>query len=42
MNGTIYLNDADMKIIIEAAQKDAGKNIVKDQPQAGANLDLKI
>lgn len=42
LNETIYLNDADMKIIIEAAQKDAGKNIVKDQPQAGANLDLKI
>ncbi|MXP77352.1 hypothetical protein GN277_18805 [Lachnospiraceae bacterium WCA-9-b2] len=41
--GTIYLNDTDMKTIIEAAQEeDAGKTTVKDQPQVGANLDLKI
>ena len=41
--GTVYLNDTDMKTIIEAAQEeDAGKTTVKDQPQAGANLDLKI
>ena len=42
-DGTIYLNDTDMKTIIEAAQEeDAGKTAVKDQPQVGANLDLKI
>ena len=42
-DGTVYLNDTDMKTIIEAAQKeDAGKTTVKDQPQVGANLDLKI
>lgn len=42
-DGTIYLNDTDMKTIIEAAQEEeAGKNVVKDQPQVGANLDLKI
>ncbi|MCI8327619.1 MAG: hypothetical protein HFI37_07565 [Lachnospiraceae bacterium] len=42
-DGTIYLNDTDMKIIIEAAQEeDASKTIVKNQPQVGANLDLKI
>ncbi len=42
-DGTIYLNDTDMKTIIEAARKeDAGKTTVKDQPQVGANLDLKI
>ncbi len=42
-DGTIYLNDTDMKTIIEAAQEeDAGKTVVKDQPQVGANLDLKI
>ena len=42
-DGTIYLNDTDIKTIIEAAQEeDAGKTIVKDQPQVGANLDLKI
>ena len=41
--GTVYLNDTDIRTIIEAAQeKDAGKTTVKDQPQAGANLDLKI
>lgn len=42
-DGTIYLNDTDMKIIIEAArEEDAGKTTEKDQPQVGANLDLKI
>ena len=42
-DGTIYLNDADMKTIIEATkEEDAGKTTVKDQPQVGANLDLKI
>ena len=42
-DGTIYLNDTDMETIIEAAQEeDAGKTTVKDQPQVGANLDLKI
>ncbi len=42
-DGTIYLNDTDMKTIIEAAQEeDAGKTIVKEQTQVGANLDLKI
>lgn len=42
-DGTIYLNDTEMKTIIEAArEEDAGKATVKDQPQVGANLDLKI
>lgn len=42
-DGTIYLNGTDMKTIIKAAQEeDAGKTTVKDQPQVGANLDLKI
>jgi len=42
-DGTIYLNDTDMKTIIEAVQEeDAGKTIVKEQTQVGANLDLKI
>ena len=42
-DGTIYLNDTDMKTIIEVAQKEgAGKTTVKNQPQVGANLDLKI
>ena len=42
-DGTIYLDDTDMKTIIEAAQEeDADKTTVKDQPQVGANLDLKI
>ena len=42
-DGTIYLSDADMKTIIKASQEeDAGKTTVKDQPQVGANLDLKI
>ncbi|NBH27319.1 hypothetical protein D3Z60_16325 [Lachnospiraceae bacterium] len=42
-DGTIYLDDTDMKTIIEAVQEeDAGKTTVKDQPQVGVNLDLKI
>ena len=42
-DGTIYLSDADMKTIIEAAQEEnAGKTVVRDQPQVGSNLDLKI
>ncbi len=42
-DGMIYLNDTDIRTIIEAAQEeDAGKTTVKDQPQVGANLDLKI
>lgn len=42
-DGTIYLDDTDIKTIIEAVQEeDAGKTTVKDQPQVGANLDLKI
>ncbi|MEY8335317.1 DUF6033 family protein [Lachnospiraceae bacterium 47-T17] len=42
-DGMIYLNDTDMKTIIEAAQEEeAGKTTVKDQSQVGANLDLKI
>ena len=39
----IYLNGTDIRTIIEAAQEeDAGQTTVKDQPQVGANLDLKI
>ena len=42
-DGTIYLNDTDIRTIIEAAQEeDAGKITIKDQAQVGANLDLKI
>ncbi len=42
-DGTIYLNDTDMKTMIEAARKEReGKTTVKEQAQAGANLDLKI
>ncbi len=42
-DGTVYLNDTDIRTIIEAAQEDdAGKTTLKDQPQVGANLDLKI
>lgn len=42
-DGTIYLNDTDMKTIIEAArEEDEGKNIVKNRPQIGAKLDLNI
>jgi len=41
-DGTIYLDDTDMKTIIEAAREEnAGKPTVKDQPQVGVNLDLK-
>ncbi len=42
-DGTIYLNDTDMKTIIKAAQEEGeGKTTVKEQPQVGVNLDLKI
>ena len=42
-DGTIYLNDTDIRTIIEAAQEgDAGKTTVKEQAQVGMNLDLKI
>jgi len=42
-DGTIYLDDTDMRTIIEATQEDgAGKTAVKEQAQVGANLDLKI
>ena len=42
-DGTIYLNDTDVKTLIEAArEEDAGKFTIKDQPQVGVNLDLKI
>ncbi len=42
-DGTVYLNDTDMKTIIEAArEEDAGETTVKEQSQVGANLDLKI
>lgn len=42
-DGTIYLDDTDMRTIIKAAQEDdAGKATVKNQAQVGANLDLKI
>ena len=42
-DGTMYLNDTDMKTIIEAArEEDEGKTTVKNRPQAGAKLDLKI
>lgn len=40
-NGTIYLNDTDMRTIIEATREDnAGKTNPKEQAQVGANLDL--
>ena len=42
-DGMIYLNDTDIRTIIEAAQEeDAGKTTVKEKPQVGANLDLKV
>ncbi len=42
-DGMIYLNDTDMKTIIEAAKEEGeGKTPVKEQAQVGANLDLKI
>lgn len=42
-DGTIYLNDTDIRTIIEAAREDqADKTTIKEQPQVGANLDLKI
>ena len=42
-DGTIYLNDTDMKTIIEAArEEEADKTAVKEPAQVGANLDLKV
>lgn len=42
-DGTIYLNDTDIRTIIEAArEEDAGKTAIKEQARVGANLDLKI
>ncbi len=42
-DGTIYLNNTDVRTIIEAAREDgADKTAVKEQAQVGANLDLKI
>ncbi len=42
-DGTIYLDDANIRMIMEAAQEDgAGKTVAKDQAQAGAKLDLKF
>ncbi len=42
-DGTIYLNDTDIRTIIEAAtENDVEKNTAKMQAQVGANLDLKI
>lgn len=42
-DGRIYLNDTDIWTIIEAVKKDnTGRAITKEQPQAGANLDLRI
>ena len=41
-DGAIYLNDTDIRTIIEAVQEeDAGKTTVKEPAQVGANLDLK-
>jgi len=42
-DGTIYLNDTDIRTIIEAAQEvQADKTAMKEQSQIGVNLDLKI
>lgn len=42
-DGTIYLNDIDIKTIIEAAKEDnAGKANTKQQARVGANLDLQV
>ncbi len=42
-DGTIYLNDTDIRMIIEAIQEDGmDKTVIKDQIQIGSNLDLKI
>ncbi len=42
-DGIIYLNDTDFRTIVEAAQEDqTDKTTIKEQPQVGANLDLKI
>jgi len=40
---TIYLNDTDIRTIMEAVQEDgAGKHTVKEQAQVGVNLDFRI
>lgn len=42
-DGTIYLNDTDIRTIIEAAQEDkADTATVKKRAHVGANLDLKV
>ncbi len=43
-DGIIYLNETDLRILIEAAQEEggAGRTGAKGQVQAGANLDLRI
>lgn len=42
-DGKIYLDDTDIRTIIDAAQKeDAGKTTMKDHPKVGANMDLQI
>ena len=42
-DGTIYLNDTDMKTIIEAAKEDnAGKANTKQKLGIGGNLDLQV
>jgi len=42
-DGMIYLNDTDIRTIIEAAQEDdTGKAQEKEPPKVGANLDLKV
>ena len=42
-DGMIYLNDTDIRTLIEAAKEDdAGETHVKEQTQVGGNLDLKI
>lgn len=41
-DGRIYLDDADMKAIIDAVKDDAGKASEKEKVQVGANLDLQV
>lgn len=42
-DGTIYLNDTDIRTIIEAArEEDAEKTTTKNQPKVGANLDVQV
>lgn len=42
-DGKVYLDDTDFQTIIEAIKEEyAGKTTIKDKPQVGANLDLKI